>query len=172
MSIYEQETIITKVDAGKEDLKKIVQKIVKRKPSFEETFEANSNKSPPIINVGITSNVDLEPIVDADPIIVQDPVIEEEPVIVVAPVVEENPVIVAVPTAIASSITPVQTQAVTTTTIPVKAQHLPSHELLCPHASLVKFWKPTTPADLAYVSPFAIAGAEARYVTFEPGLIS
>ena len=166
MSIYEQETIITKVDAGKEDLKKIVQKIVKRKPSFEETFEANSNKSPPIINVGITSNVDLEPIVDADPIIVVDPVIEEEPVIVVAPV------IVAVPTAIASSITPVQTQAVTTTTIPVKAQHLPSHELLCPHASLVKFWKPTTPADLAYVSPFAIAGAEAKYVTFEPGLIS
>jgi hypothetical protein len=160
--LCKQETIITKVDAGKNDLKKIVEKIVKRPPTFEETF-ANSQKDPPIINGGVISKVDLEP-----PTIEEDPTFEPAPIIEEEPVIEVVPVIDAVPPVIAINIVPDPTLA----TIPVKAEHFPSHELLCPHASLVQFWKPTTPADMAYVSPFAIAGAEPRYVTFEPGLIS
>jgi hypothetical protein len=164
--LCKQETIITKVDAGKKDLKKIVEKIVKRPPTFEETF-ANSKRDPPIINVGVLSKVDLEPpTIEEDPTFEPVPIIEEEPVIEIATVIE------AVPPVVAINVVPDPTLAVTTATIPVKAEHLPSHELLCPHASLVQFWKPTTPADMAYVSPFAIAGAEPRYVTFEPGLIS
>lgn len=172
MSLCKQETIITNVDAGKKDLKKIVDVIVKRRPSFEETFEANVKRNPPIINSVITPNFDKEPFDNVNPDVEVVQPFEEIPIVVVVPIEEAVPVIEAVPTVVASSIVPVQTQAVTTSTIPVKEQHLASHELLCPHGSLVKFWKSTTPQDMAYVSPFAIAGAEAKYVTFEPGLIS
>lgn len=44
-----------------------------------------------------------------------------------------------------------------------------AHELTCPHAELVNFWKPLTEADMAYVSPFATPNAGDKYVTFEPG---
>jgi hypothetical protein len=43
------------------------------------------------------------------------------------------------------------------------------HELKCPNADLVKFWKPTTADDMAYRSPYAVEGSESKYVTFEPG---
>jgi hypothetical protein len=45
-----------------------------------------------------------------------------------------------------------------------------SHELKCPHADLVKFWKPTTVADMNYKTPYYTEGAEDRYITFEPGV--
>lgn len=43
------------------------------------------------------------------------------------------------------------------------------HSLDCPHAELLKFWKPPTVADLKYKSPFADHGPKVKYVTFEPG---
>ena len=46
---------------------------------------------------------------------------------------------------------------------------LVTHELTCPHAELVNFWRPATAADMAYVSPYKIQDAGDKYVTFEPG---
>lgn len=42
------------------------------------------------------------------------------------------------------------------------------HHLQCPHRELVTFWKDPTPADLAYVTPYADAAGDEKYVTFEP----
>lgn len=42
-----------------------------------------------------------------------------------------------------------------------------SHKLTCQHADLVTFWKPTSVADMEYISPFAVTGLD-KYVTFEP----
>lgn len=46
---------------------------------------------------------------------------------------------------------------------------MPFHQLDCPHGDLMTFWKHTTDADRDYVTPFAKAGPEVKYVTFEPG---
>lgn len=54
----------------------------------------------------------------------------------------------------------------------IAAPSVVHHELLCPHADLIQFWKPATAEDLAYVSPYYIEGADTRYVTFEPGIFS
>jgi hypothetical protein len=43
------------------------------------------------------------------------------------------------------------------------------HKLECPNADMLAFWKPATKADLDYKTPFANAGPEVKYVTFEPG---
>jgi hypothetical protein len=45
----------------------------------------------------------------------------------------------------------------------------PFHQLTCPDGDLLSFWKRTTDADRAYVTPFANSGPEEKYVTFEPG---
>ena len=118
--LYPQETIISKVDAGKKDLSKIVGRMAIRKPSFEDAFNANRELARPLRDIHSSEVVVKEP--------------ETEPPNAVK---------------IASS-----------------AVH---HELICPHADLIQFWKPATAKDLAYVSPYAIEGADTRYVTFEPG---
>lgn len=50
--------------------------------------------------------------------------------------------------------------------------NIPFHQLTCPHKDEVTFWKPPTPFDLTYLSPYEQeedeGSREERYVTFEP----
>lgn len=43
------------------------------------------------------------------------------------------------------------------------------HNLTCPHADLVTFWKKPTASDLKYRTPYLNYGPRTKYVTFEPG---
>lgn len=43
------------------------------------------------------------------------------------------------------------------------------HELSCPGAEQLTFWKSVTDADLAYKTPYEDNSMGTKYVTFEPG---
>ena len=119
--------------------------ITKRKPSFEDAFNASREFYQP-----------ARPIRDA-PII---EVVEEEPKTL--EVVQKEPETVLEVVNVDPEIEPPSEEKVVASVV--------HHELLCPHAELIQFWKPATAQDLAYVSPYYIEGADTRYVTFEPGI--
>ena len=120
--------------------------ITKRKPSFEDQFNASrefSQLARPIREIPITEVIEEVPETKPE-VVVKEPEAVNE-------VIQEDP-----------EIEP-----------PIEEKVVPSvvhHELLCPHAELIQFWKPATAQDLAYVSPYYIEGADTRYVTFEPGI--
>mmetsp|Transcript_6259 Transcript_6259/g.9354 ORF Transcript_6259/g.9354 Transcript_6259/m.9354 type:complete len:451 (-) Transcript_6259:1628-2980(-) len=62
---------------------------------------------------------------------------------------------------------PVQLESTIPSTA-IESEPPPLHELDCPHAELVTFWKKTTKADLQYKSPYNDFGPAKKYVTFEP----
>lgn len=155
---------MTKVDAGKKDIQAIIKVISARKPSFEETFRANSHKTPIISDGGdMAVNIDVskENLDEAG---------QQELTTVKKQVAETKltPEFIELP----PPVPPVMVVHEENESPPVKENvdsFEKAHELTCPHAELVNFWRPLTEADMAYVSPFATPNAGDKYVTFEPG---
>jgi hypothetical protein len=146
---------LTKVDAGKKDIQAIIKAISTRKSSFEETFRSNGGD--------VAVNID-ESKGNLDEV-------EQQELTTVKIKVAENkltPEFIELP----PPVPPVMVVHEENEGLPVKENvdsFEKAHELTCPHAELVNFWRPLTEADMAYVSPFATPNAGDKYVTFEPG---
>lgn len=145
---------MTKVDAGKKDIEAIIKVISARKPSFEETFKANSHKTITSDGGNVVKHVD-ESGENSNKVDHDRGIVDTSALIDIPPPMP--PIMVKVDT----NESPLVNENVES--LPV------DHELTCPHAALVNFWRPATPADLAYVSPYATPDAGDKYITFEPG---